>query len=289
MKEYSWGTPFGISSVIAKFNCQKCNEEIVTHEIEMPYPDFSAETGSDSQNSENDSIECTSCGEVYDITIVNGMYGGWFSIENLPDDYPVEFIEIEEDEHDYELEAILSNSEFKDTFDMAISNILCLNQIELPVDEQNKLLKRSLYSNIISAFEVYLSDAFINTIDKKDVKYLKNFVACYRKYKDEKIKKSEIFVLYDNIKRDAIKELKDITFHNIEVSKYLYYNTLNIEFPEDLSDMFKIVETRHDLIHRNGFSKNGDEIIVDSTIISETIGTVRHFVNFIDEQIVELD
>jgi RiboL-PSP-HEPN len=279
---------FGIGAIDLKFDCIKCGQRVRSdQEIDVPYPDFSADTAHDSQSDNDGFAICHNCNEKYEIEVVNGYGGGWISVSKLKDDAELEIIEYPEP-GDYELEAILSNSEFKNTFDSAIEKVSKLNLLSIVDKELEQLLKNNLFVSIIAAMETYLSDAFINTVDKKNEKYLRQFVDSFKKYQERKIKLSEIYLFYDNIKTDAIKELKDITFHNIEQSKYLYGKSLNVNFPNDLGNLFKIVEKRHDFVHRNGKTKDNIEVNVTNDEIENTIKQITEFINFIDEQVVQL-
>lgn len=57
----------------------------------------------------------------------------------------------------------------------------------------------------------------------------------------------------------------------------MYLSTFNIEFP-NIAELSKSVSTRHDLVHRNGKTKNGDQVIVDKEIIDKLILAVINFV-----------
>ena len=279
---------FGIAAIGVKFDCPNCGNRVMTGwEVDIPYPNFSADTANDSENSEFTAAQCGKCEEEFEIHITNGYGGGWIGVEKLDDDAEIETIQIPEPP-DYELEASLSNSEFKETFDGSINNIIQLSKISIPDEVQQKLLFGNLFVSVITSMETYLSDAFLNVVDKRDSLYLRKFVAAFQKYQDKKIKISEIFDFTDGIKQDALKHIRDLTFHNIEQSKYLYGKVLDINFPEELGGLFKIIDLRHDLVHRNGKTKDGNDIQISDTQLTDTITQISDFVEFIDKQIVEI-
>ena len=279
---------FGVGAIDIKFDCINCGQRVKTEgEIDVPFPDFSADTAQDSQSSNDGFAICANCNEEYEIDVINGYGGGWITINKIGNDSELEIIEYPEPP-DYELDAILSNSEFNVTFNSAIDKIRKLNRILVEDASIEQLLKNNLFVSIIAAMETYLSDAFINTIDKKNERYLRQFVDAFKKYQERKIKLSEIYIFYDSIKSDAIKELKDITFHNLEQSKYLYGKSLNVNYPDDLGSLFKIVEKRHDIVHRNGKTKDNIEVNVTFDEIEDTIAEITNFIDFIDGQVVQL-
>lgn len=285
--KYFHFNPFGTKAVILAFDCNTCGEPVVSEEISIPTPNYLADTASDSQVENEGYAVCGTCEKQFDISIYSTYAGGDGNIDGLDEEDDVEVNEID-DPYDYELDAILSNTKFKETFDEEILKIESLNELVISDDKQRRLLKGNLYVSVITAMEAYLSDAFINTIDKKDEKYLRNFVGSFKSYQEKKIKLSEIFIHHDKIKNEAIKDLKDITFHNLEQAKYLYSKTLNVNYPEELGEYFKIIEKRHDLVHRNGKTKEGDDVIVSPENLSNTILKVSELIGFIDAQIAEI-
>ena len=281
--EYHFAGP---ESLTLEFICDKCSHKIVTEDIPIPMPNFAAETSRDSEVDHEESIVCENCKKQYDITLFSSYAGGQGQIANLDDEQRITISE--NFGMDYELEAMLSNSEFKETFDKALKKIESLNEIEIDDAEQSNLLKNLLFVSIVSAMETYMSDAFINVIDKKNEKYLRQFVSFYKKYNEEKIKLSQIFNSYDSLKVRTINDLKELSFHSIEKIKPLFENTFKIDFPKDLSRLFKIIEQRHDIVHRNGKTKENVAVTMTYKEIQYTMSEIESFVNFIDNQITRL-
>ena len=66
----------------------------------------------------------------------------------------------------------------------------------------------------------------------------------------------------------------------------MYKETLGIEFPKDLSGIYKAVMTRHDIVHRNGKTTKNEEVHVSADDVNELIVSVQTFVNHINMKIV---
>lgn len=278
---------FDVATIGFKFDCPDCGNKVMTDwEVDVPYPDYSADSASDSENSEFTGAQCAKCEKEFDIQIINGHSGGWINIDGLDDNADVEAM-MTSIPPDYELDASLSNTEYKETFDSSLANIRQLSNISISDNEQVRLLLGNLYVSVITAMETYLSDAFLNIVDKRGTNYLRQFVGAFKKYQDKKIKLSELFDFHESIKQDALKEIRDLTFHNIEQSKYLFGKVLNVDFPDELGELFKIVEIRHDLVHRNGKTKEGNDISIDKATFNGMTNTISDFVEFIDNQIIE--
>ncbi|WP_446354060.1 hypothetical protein [Coleofasciculus sp. A1-SPW-01] len=66
----------------------------------------------------------------------------------------------------------------------------------------------------------------------------------------------------------------------------MYKSTLDISFP-DFSIIQKYIITRHDLVHRNGKTKERKEIVIDEAIVDEVVCRIESFVNEIDRKLKE--
>ena len=64
----------------------------------------------------------------------------------------------------------------------------------------------------------------------------------------------------------------------------MYKDTLSIEFP-DIGDLIQVTLTRHDMVHRNGKTKEGVDIEVSKSIVDDIISKIETFVNEINSKI----
>lgn len=145
-------------------------------------------------------------------------------------------------------------------------------------------LYRLLYVNVITALETYLSDAFINSVVPSS-KLMRRFVETTPEFQMEKIALADVFKAMEEIEGKAKAYLVDLVWHHLDRVKPMYRATLDIEFPADAAEIFRAVATRHDIVHRNGRTKDGDEINVTKGDIEALITTVERFVQHIDKQI----
>jgi hypothetical protein len=196
--------------------------------------------------------------------------------------------EIEEDYTDkYQLEAILSNTDFYVTFQDEIASLRVLNQLRVPDDKANKTLRRHLYVGVITCLETYLSDAFINTVlSKKD--YLRSFFTSFKEFKEQKVGMNELPDFASKQEEIAKNEMLKVIYHNLPKVSKMYEGTLNIVFPK-FSEIQKCVSIRHDLVHRNGKTKEGKEISINSIMVNEFISQVESFISEIDQKLKEKD
>jgi len=80
--------------------------------------------------------------------------------------------------------------------------------------------------------------------------------------------------------RDLVaKHLVSISWHNLDRIKLLYKNTLGVELDESVIDQLRPhVKKRHDIIHRNGRTVEGDDIEVTKNDVENLKDLVEKFV-----------
>ncbi|MEG5066598.1 hypothetical protein QUB33_23565 [Microcoleus sp. B3-A4] len=196
--------------------------------------------------------------------------------------------EIEEDYTDKDqLEAILSNTDFYLTFLDEIASLRVLNKLRGPNDKANKTLRRHLYVGVIACLETYLSDAFINTVLSNE-NYLRSFFTSFKDFREQKVGMNELLDSASKAEEIAKKAMLEVIYHNLPKVSKMYEATLNIEFPK-FSEIQKAVSIRHDLVHRNGKTKDGVESSIDSIMVDNVISQVESFISEIDQKLKEKD
>jgi hypothetical protein len=190
---------------------------------------------------------------------------------------------VPEDYSKDQLDAILSNTKFHQTFSQEIFSLKVLNNIKIADNNSQKALKRQIYIAAITCLETYLSDAFINTV-LSSKEYLKSFFFSFKDFKEQKLQLNELFNYVERAEGIAKKALLEVSYHNLPRVSKMYETALDIKFP-DFSKVQKDIVTRHDLVHRNGKNKVGEEIIVDEVMVNEVIFRIESFVNEIDRNL----
>ncbi|HEY9694417.1 MAG TPA: HEPN domain-containing protein [Oculatellaceae cyanobacterium] len=197
----------------------------------------------------------------------------------------------DETEEDYpekdQLEAILSNTAFYRTFLDEIASLRFLNKLSVPDQKAKETLKRHIYVGVITCIETYLSDAFINTVlSHKD--YLISFFTSFKDFKEQKIGMNELFDVASNAEKIAKKAMLEVLYHNLPKVSKMYESTFNVVFP-NFSEIQKAVSIRHDLVHRNGKTKEGRQIVIDDMIVDDIISKVESFISEIDQRLKDKD
>lgn len=180
-------------------------------------------------------------------------------------------------DYDEQFDAITENKHFFQKFNDEILSLKRLSELEISDNNLKSILNRQIFISIIGTMETFLCDAFINlTFDTEE--YFRNFVSTNPEFKKRKFELREIFTEYENIRETAKKILLEIIYHNLPIVSQMYKDTFRIEFPK-IKDIYKEVLKRHDLVHRNGKTKEGDVVETDTKAINDLINKMTEFVN----------
>lgn len=180
---------------------------------------------------------------------------------------------------------ILSDNEYFQSFMESINHIRDISNAEITGATKDHLL-RVLHVSVITAIETYLSDAFINSVIN-DSDNMRKFVENNPEFKSKTIKLSEIFSKHENIDQEVKGYLVSQLWHNLKKVKPMYKSTLEVEFPDDIESIFKAIDTRHDLVHRNGKNLEGEVVLITEENLSSLLDDAIIFITHINEQLEE--
>jgi len=114
--------------------------------------------------------------------------------------------------------------------------------------------------------------------------YFLSFVINYNfKENEKKYTLKKIVIRGDKFREDIENEVKkimdDIIFHRLDVVNGLYKEILDIELAENWRNLLLPVLKRHDIFHRNGKDKLGNNLIIESYDIKFLIEEIKKFIN----------
>jgi uncharacterized protein YegP (UPF0339 family) len=145
----------------------------------------------------------------------------------------------------------------------------------------DEYLNQLLYANIITILETYLYKTFTFLLEK-DFKLLKKLTES-SKFKNQKV---SLKLALSDIKQHIFTMIRNLTYHNLADIDVIYKEVLNIKIKYD-EDILNSIEKRHDIIHRNGYKKDGRKIFISKNEIIETVKLFQNLVKDIDMQIME--
>jgi len=194
---------------------------------------------------------------------------------------------LNQDDYDnYLVDSIARITEYYHNFEGAILNIEKLLETQVNSSVLTAF-HRMLFVNAITALETYLSDAFINTVVNTP-KLMRRFIETTPEFRSEKVSLSEVFIAVEEIEQKARSYLIDVVWHHLDRVKSMYRDTLGIKFPDALGPLFKAILVRHDIVHRNGKTKSGEEIIVTRNQIAGLLCQIDTFVQCMDQQVASV-
>jgi len=180
--------------------------------------------------------------------------------------------------HDVEQQfnAITESKTGLKTFVEELNKLKELSLLQSEGDKLKKILNRQIFIGIIGTMEVFLSDTFMNLVFDNPT-YYQNFISTHPEFKNRKFELREIFEQQRQLETIVKKIILDTLYHNLPTVSNMYRDTLKIEFPEFRS-ISKHVFIRHDLVHRNGKTKEGIEVDISDSQIDEVIKDVNEFI-----------
>jgi len=190
-----------------------------------------------------------------------------------------------DDFDDYLLETIAENTEFYTTFKQAITNTKALLECEVDETLEQSLL-RLLYANVITVIETYLSDAFMNTVLNNPT-LIRRFIETSPDFRVRQLFLNKIYERMDSLVDEVKAYLFKLQYHNLKKVKSIYESILNVKFPDDLTILTKAILNRHDIVHRNGKTKNGSVIELNKDKVFELVQKANSFIDSIDLQLAE--
>jgi len=182
-------------------------------------------------------------------------------------------------EYDYEeqFDAITDNKDFLQKFKDELENLKQLSSLKTPDSKTKDILNRQIFISVIGTMETFLSDAFINlTFDNED--YFKNFIETHPEFKKQKFELREIYKEYEKLEETAKRVMLDTIYHNLPTVSLMFAGTFKIEFPT-IKEVYELVLKRHDLVHRNGKTKEGNPVDMDEKAINDLIEKVTKFID----------
>jgi len=270
-------------SIGIKFLCPHCRKK-VEDELVIPTPEGEGNNYSDSLETDPQEIICDHCKKAVTIVVSSSYFGGEIFSDDLDmDDDEVELIieEYEDSGSEYLNSAVRDNKNYFVTFQNQLDNLKRILNIEFSNPCLHKIQLRMIYVNIITIMETYFLDALsINVFNYQE--YKERFIKIYDGIKDKKITLSQ-FIEYD-IDKEVGNAINEIVYHNISTVKGLFTHIFKIIFPES-TIVYKMVSTRHDLVHRNGRNKNGEYLELSRDQVLFSINEVEKFVTEINQNL----
>ena len=206
--------------------------------------------------------------------------------EELFDESPewVEKIRLIDDD-DFLFDFGLVPTRYFDEYQQAMDSHRTLLCMVVPQQTEDRFYGMILV-NLIAMMEAYLSDAFIGEVLRSEG-FMRKFVASTPEFQSRQISLAQIYDSFDNICSIAEQYLGGVVWHRLDVVKNMYNDTLGVSFSDDLGAIFRGIQVRHALVHRNG-KIEGEEVSITQRNVKELAEKIEEFIKYIEEQIRDL-
>ena len=113
-------------------------------------------------------------------------------------------------------------------------------------------------------------------------KVLKRLITDTDIYNGAKINIKDFFSFQEKLKIDTIKKLKETTFHNIRIVCAYYKTCINVDISKYLKGIPSSIDIRHDIVHRNGKTKDDENIDITKEDTFKLIQDIRNCIEAIN-------
>lgn len=180
-------------------------------------------------------------------------------------------------------------SQYYDFFKYSAREVENMLKVEGMDASQHGIFLRLLFVQAVTIMETYLGDTLKALVFQEKDKLIKLLEF------DEEMKKTKL-TLADIVKDqnaiiDKVSEyLSELMYHNLAKIGILYKGILEIEFnfgsEENKKKLFQAIKTRHDCVHRNGKTKEGDQVSgIDEQYVEEILSIIEYLVDDIEDKI----
>jgi hypothetical protein len=183
---------------------------------------------------------------------------------------------MEAEPFEYEFVAMTEAGKLRENFEKEIASLRSLNELNPGNDDLETILKRQVYIAAITMMETFLSETFVRTVIG-DKSVLEKFVRSHPTFKERKFTLDEIYDKYQAIEDTAKKVMLATIYHDLVKVRMMYSMTLGIKFPA-IGEAIQAVKVRHDLVHRNGKSNDGEIHTIDKEAVESAIQVVERLV-----------
>ncbi|MEL0638758.1 HEPN/Toprim-associated domain-containing protein [Marinomonas sp. TI.3.20] len=153
----------------------------------------------------------------------------------------------------------------------------------------NPVLQRLAYSGLITILEAYLSDVAKRQVLNKEA-IRRRFVERYEPFGNgqKTLRINELFSKMEQLDKLITDYIDSQSFHSVKTINTFYSSVLLVNLSSHLlKRLSDAVDTRHDIIHRAGKTKDGEPIEITLKATLDLSELVFEVMASVDEQIVD--
>jgi len=161
------------------------------------------------------------------------------------------------------------------------STLLTLGSSEQHTDTLNKLV----YAHAVTLMEALISSVVCKLV-VSDKELLINLVAGYRKLSTRTISLKDVAEQPKLVESIVLTTLKELTLHNVGTVKEVLGAMFGKHMDSlEVSEIGRICNKRHDIVHRNGKTVDDQPIRLTTEEVKQAIRTIREFAEVLKSRI----
>ena len=183
---------------------------------------------------------------------------------------------------EFEYEVPARDAPYK-TFMERIADVNTLSATSELDSKQQELLRKLLYSSLITALEAYLADLMSYWL-KAENDVFRNFVRNCEAFKGHKIPLASIYDKLDTLPEFVGKYVQGLVWHRLDKVIPPLTKALGIKMPE-IDRLVEQILVRHDIVHRSGKTMDGKDVTITQDKFNELRIGVISFIDDIEGKI----
>lgn len=149
--------------------------------------------------------------------------------------------------------------------------------VKNPLKDKPYIMYRMTYAHSVSLLEAFLGDTVKSLVNDNDYFFVNSREIA--ELKNAKYTLEFLATTESNPRALAIKELSKILYHSMPKVKKIFETILGNKISLNISEVDKITKVRHDIVHRNGRTQEGDPIYLDQNDIINMFNEIKNFAN----------
>jgi transcription elongation factor Elf1 len=143
------------------------------------------------------------------------------------------------------------------------------------------VINRMVFASAIGAMEAFLGDMLIRNAMSEEV-VLKRLLTGEHELKDMSVRLQDAHENPNIVKDKVRKHLAEILYHNLSKVSALYQVAFKVKIFADAelrARLQRAVVTRHDIVHRNGKTQDGELVTIETSDVFALLEDIKVFVN----------
>ncbi|MCB2426903.1 hypothetical protein [Methylophaga pinxianii] len=199
----------------------------------------------------------------------------WQELSRKYDDWMEHLLETAQIDEDFDWYRNQAYSSIYEQFQIEISRLKLIIGQNYNYDEELTFCKM-VFAHAVTLLETYLGDS-VKYLVLSEEKYLKNAINKIDELKKAKFSLIDIHYQKDGVQGFVLIELSKVMYHNISKVKRILESIIDTPLEIDISMVGYIASVRHDIVHRNGRSIDGESIDLHPELVNEAISGIESF------------